>query len=125
MGRGGSHISSRRIRNVLDKRDRYTSGERTRIYHLISDLASHPSYPGISLTTTGPANMARVGPFFDEKKLTTWLQEMAVRLSHAAVVLVSNPEGSDIKLLMTRKHYLEVVNNWWSKYRGMKPGAAS
>ena len=46
--------------------------------------------------------MAQVGPFFDEKKLATWLQEMAMRLSHAAVVLVSNPEGSDIKLLMTR-----------------------
>jgi hypothetical protein len=74
---------------------------------------------------TLPANMAQVGPFFDEKKLATWLQEMAMRLSHAAVVLVSNPEGSDMKLLMTRKHYLEVVNEWWSKYRGTKPQAPS
>jgi hypothetical protein len=112
-----SHFGPARIRNALDKRDGYTSGERTRIYHLISDLASHPSYPGISLTTTGPANMAAVGPFFDEKKLKSWLGEMAMRLSHAAVVLVSNPEGTDMKLLMTRKHYLEVVNKWWSKYR--------
>ena len=53
-----------------------------------------------------------------------WLNEMALRLSHAAVVLTSNPEGIDVKLLMTRKHYLEVVNEWWSKYRGMKPQAA-
>jgi hypothetical protein len=88
---------------------------------LISELASHASHPGISLTTTGPANMAQVGPFFDAKKLAIWLQEMATRLSHAAVVLVSNPEGRDVKLLMTRKHYLEVVNKWWSRYRGMKP----
>jgi hypothetical protein len=50
---------------------------------------------------------------------------MTMRLSHAAVVLVSNREGGDIKLLITRKHYLEVVNEWWSKYRGMKPQAAS
>jgi hypothetical protein len=56
-------------------------------------------------------------------KLTVWLNEMAMRLSHAAVVLTSNPEGIDVKLLMTRKHYLEVVNKWWSKYRGMKPQA--
>jgi hypothetical protein len=28
-----------------------------------------------------------------------------------------------MKLLMTRKHYLEVVNIWWSKYRGMKAQA--
>jgi hypothetical protein len=40
---------------------------------LISEAASHASYPGISLTTTGPANTAQVGPFFDEKKLATWL----------------------------------------------------
>ena len=69
--------------------------------------------------------MAQVGPFFDEKKLATWLQEIAMRLSHAAVLLASNSEGSDLKLLMTRKHYLEVVNKWWSTYRGMKPQAGS
>jgi hypothetical protein len=117
------HFGPGFIRNALDKRDGCTSGERKKIYDLISEAASHASYSGISLTTTGPANMAQVGPFFDEKKLATWLQEMAMRLSHGAVVLVSNPEGSDIKLLMTRKHYLEVVNKWWSKYRGMKPQA--
>jgi hypothetical protein len=67
--------------------------------------------------------MAHVGPFFDEKKLRSWLGEMALRLSHAAVILLSNPEGSDVKLLVTQKHYLEVANRWWSTYRGMKPQA--
>jgi hypothetical protein len=119
-----SHFGPGFIRNALDKRDGYTSGARKKIYDLISEAASHASYSGISLTTMGPASMAQVGPFFDDKKLATWLQEMAMRLSHAAVVLVSNPEGSDMKLLMTRKHYLEVVNEWWSTYRGMKPQAA-
>jgi hypothetical protein len=120
-----SHFGPGFIRNALDKRDGYTSGERKKIYDQISELASHASYSGISLTTTGPASMAQVGPFFDENKLATWLQEMALRLSHASVVLVSNPEGSDRKLLMTRAHYLEIVNSWWSKYAGMKPQAAS
>jgi hypothetical protein len=41
------------IRNALDKRDRYTGGKRKEIYDLISELASHPSYSGVSLTTTG------------------------------------------------------------------------
>jgi hypothetical protein len=118
-----SHFGPAFIRNALDKRDGYTSGERKRIYDLISELASHASYSGISLTTTGPANMAQVGPFFDDKKLAIWLQELAMRLSHAAVVLVSDHEGIDMKLLMTRKHYLEVVNKWWSKYRGLQPSA--
>ena len=112
-----SHFGPGFIRNALDKRDGHTSGERKKIYDLISELASHASYSGISLTTTGPTNTAQVGPFFDEKKLATWLQEMAMRMSHAAVVLVSTAEGSDWKLLMTRMHYLEVVNKWWSTYR--------
>jgi hypothetical protein len=116
-----SHFGPAFIRNALDTRDGYTSGERKRIYDLISEAASHASYRGISLITTGPDNMAQVGPFFDEDKLRVWLNEMAMRLSHAAVVLASNPEGNDMKLLITRKRYLEVANKWWSKYRGMKP----
>jgi hypothetical protein len=116
-----SHFGPGIIRNALDKRDGYTSGERKKIYDLISELASHASYPGISLTTTGAANMAQVGPFFDERKLALWMREIAMRLSHAAVVLVSNPEGTDINLLATRAHYLNAVNTWWVKYRGLKP----
>jgi hypothetical protein len=108
------------IRNALDKRAGHTSGERKRIYDLISELASHPSYPGISLTITGPDRMAQVGPFFDENKLRVWMQEIAMRLSHAAVVLLANPEGNDLRLLSTQEHYLGVSNKWWSKYRGLK-----
>ena len=63
-----SHFGRGFIRNALDKRSGHTSGERKRIYDLISELASHASYSGISLTTTGPDNMAQVGPFFDEKE---------------------------------------------------------
>jgi hypothetical protein len=108
------------VRTALDKRNGYTSGERKRIYDLISELASHASYSGISLTTTGPANMVQVGPFFDEKKLKVWLYEMAKRLSHAAIILLHRPEGNDLKLLATQAHYLKVNNEWWSKYRGLK-----
>jgi hypothetical protein len=77
----------------------------------------------VTLTATGTANMAQVGPFFDEQKLRSWLGEMALRLSPAALILLPNPDGSDMKLLVTQTHYLGVVNKWWSKYRGMKPQA--
>jgi hypothetical protein len=120
-----THFGPGTIRNALDKRDGYTSGERNRIYDVISEAASHASYRGISLTATGPNHMVQVGPFFDEDKLTVWLNEMALRLSHAAVVLTSNPEGRDIKLALTLRRYLDVVNAWWSKYVGMKPQASS
>jgi len=49
------------------------------------------------------------------------MNEMAIRLSHAAIVLTSNPEGIDLQLLNTRTHYLEVCNEWWAKYRRMTP----
>ncbi len=108
-----------KIRNALDARDGYSSGERKKIYDLISEYASHASYPGITLTTRGPANMAQVGPFFDKDKLAMWLYEMALRVSHAAVILVSNPEGDDRPLLATRQQYLAVVNKWYATYRNM------
>jgi hypothetical protein len=110
-----------KIRNALDKRDEYTSGERNKIYSLMSEYASHASYPGITLTTTGPGMMAQVGPFFDKEKLAMWLYEMALRVSHAAAILVSSPEGNDLKLLVTQKHYLAEVQKWWSKYRNITP----
>jgi hypothetical protein len=111
-----------RIRTMLDNRDGYTSGERKRIYDTISEYATHPSYPGVTLITTGPQNMAQVGPFFDEQKLRSWLGEMAMRLSPAALKLLPNP-GNDMKFLATQRHYLRVFSKWWSKYRGMKPQA--
>jgi hypothetical protein len=120
-----SHFGPGRIRTVLDKRDGYTSGERKKIYDLISEYATHPSYPGVTMTTTGAANIAQVGPFFDEKKLRSWLGEVALRLSPAGLVLLPHPDGSDTRLLITTAYYLQVVNSWWSKYRGVKPQAAS
>jgi hypothetical protein len=119
-----SHFGAGRIRTVLDKRDGYTSGERKRIYDLISEYATHASYPGVTLTTTRAANMAQVGPFFDEQKLRSWLGEIALRLSLAPLVLL-HPDGSDMRLLITTTHYVQVANEWWSKYRRMKPQAAS
>src|SRR5262249_20636779 len=119
-----SHFGPALIRNALDKRDGYTSGERTRIYHLISEIASHASYLGISaMTTTGPYIMEQVGPLFDDKKLASWLGEMALRLSIAAMRM-PNPSGRDINLVMAQAHYLEVCQKWWWKYRGVKPQGA-
>jgi hypothetical protein len=108
-----------RIRDALDKRDAYTSGERKKIYDILSEYAIHVSYAGLRMITTGPRNMAQVGPFFDEQKLRAWLGEMAIRFSHSAMVLLSNSDGNDMTLLVARAHYLEVLNTWWSKYRGI------
>src|SRR5262249_32669921 len=98
------HFGPGVIRNALDKRDGYTNRERTRIYGLISELASDPTYSRISLTTSGPENLAHLGPFFDQRKLTVWLQETALRLSPAALALMPAAESGDLQLLATRMH---------------------
>jgi len=40
-----AHFGPGSIRNALDKRDGYTTGGRKQIYDLISEYASHASYP--------------------------------------------------------------------------------
>jgi hypothetical protein len=50
----------------------YSSGARKKIYDLLSEHASHASYPGFSLVMNAQ-NLGEIGPFFDEKKLGVWL----------------------------------------------------
>jgi len=90
----------------------------------VAEYASHASYPGFQLLMN-TKNLGAVGPFFDQKKLEAWLQELAKRLSHAAVILVHDHKRQDIVLLATRKHYLDAVNAWVAKYVGGKPPTAA
>jgi len=57
-----------------------------------------------------------VGPFFNDKKLAACIQELAIRLTHAAVILVSDHGGEDRQLLIVRAHYLDAMNAWRAKY---------
>jgi hypothetical protein len=109
------HFGPGIIRNALDKRDGYSSGERKRIYDLLSEHASHASYSGFSLVTNAQ-NLGQIGPFFAPKKLAICITELATRFSHAAIILVSEHEGEDRQLLATRAHYLGAVNAWTAKY---------
>ncbi|MGA7311549.1 MAG: hypothetical protein WBX05_21655 [Pseudolabrys sp.] len=109
------HFGAGIIRNALDKRDGYTSGARKAIYDLISEAASHASYRGFALMANSE-NHGEVGPFFDEKKLGSWLVELAKRFPHAALHVNSGPGGTDLKLLAAREHYLDAVNAWRGKY---------
>jgi hypothetical protein len=111
-----AHFGAGIIRNALDKRDSFNGGERKKIYDLLSEFASHASYPGFGLVRDAQ-NLGQVGPFFDEKKLATCLTELATRLMHAAVILLvrSRARGDD-KLLAARAHYLDAAKAWSAKY---------
>jgi hypothetical protein len=43
---------------------------------------------------------------------------MAKRFGHAAIVLLSDFEGLDVRLDQTREHYLNAMNEWGKKYYG-------
>lgn len=100
-----ANFSPRVIRDALDKRDGFTSRRRAEIYSLLSEAASHASSLGFALVANAE-NLGVIGPFFDEKKLAGWLQEIVKRLPHAALHLTANPEGRDINLMKARAHYL-------------------
>jgi hypothetical protein len=119
-----AHFGPSFVRNVLDKRDGYTSGERKKVYDLISEYATHASYRGFKLITSAQ-NLAQIGPFVDDKNLTVWVCELATRLSHAAVILVSHQEGKDLNLLKGRAHYLDAVKAWRKKYFSARPPLGS
>src|SRR5215471_13709517 len=89
-------------------------------------LRARDTYPASKMSSQGVLLLLRLLTAHSTWQHLQTLEDKErspMRLSHAAVVLTSNPEGMDMKLLMTRKHYLEVANKWWSKYRGMKPQA--
>lgn len=112
-----AHFSPGFIRTALDKRDGYTSQQRKKIYDLISENASHASYGGFRLVMNN-RNMGEIGPFHDPVKLKMWLEELAKRLGHAAIILLSDFEGEDRVLDVTRAHYLATFNAWAKKYLG-------
>jgi hypothetical protein len=109
-------FSPRRIRDALDERDGFTAGMRKATYDLISENASHATYGGFQLASQG--GLGKLGPFMDDDKLQAWLEEMAKRFGHAAVVLLSNFKGVDPRLDATRAHYLAALNAWDKKYYG-------
>jgi hypothetical protein len=109
-------FSPRKIREELDKRDGFKENARKFAYDLISENASHATYRGFHLTTQG--GLGQIGPFVDELKLQAWLEEMAKRLGHGAVVLLADYEGVDHPLDLTRRHYLQAMNGWGQKYYG-------
>jgi len=109
-------FSPKRVREELDKRDGYKEDGRKFAYDLISENASHATYRGFHLTTQN--GLGQIGPFLDEAKLQAWLEEMAKRFGHAAVILVADYEGMDHSLDLTRQHFLRTINEWGTKYYG-------
>lgn len=93
------------IRQKLDKRDNFQKKKRYKVYTLFSELAAHPTASGFMLFS--PNNLSNVGPFFNEKYLKVWVEELAKLVSYGGIIFVSYFEGNDI--------FSDAINNYNSK----------
>ena len=73
-----------KIRIALDDRDKDTEKRREAEYNKLSELASHATFRGFSLTSRG--GFGELGPFVEPVNLKAWLEEMVLRFGPATVM---------------------------------------
>lgn len=76
------------MRIALDERDGDTERKREKEYSKLSELASHLTPRGFSITVRG--EFAEFGPFVDELRLKAWLHELVLRLGPTAVMYANH-----------------------------------
>lgn len=86
-----------KVRIALDERDGDTTKKREAEYTKLSELASHLTPRGFSMTTRG--KFAEFGPFIDELRLKAWLQEMVLRLGPSVVMYANHFPDADPNLI--------------------------
>lgn len=100
------------IRQKLDKRDNFQEKKRNKAYKLFSELAAHPTASGFVLFS--PNNLSNVGPFFNEKYLKVWIEELAKLVSFGGVIFVSYFEDND-NFSDAINHYNAKIKLWFSE----------
>jgi hypothetical protein len=85
-----------KIRIALDERDGDPTKKRAEEYNKLSELASHATFRGFSLTTRG--GFGELGPFVEKTNLLAWLEEMVLRLGPSAVMYANQFADADPKL---------------------------
>jgi hypothetical protein len=88
-----------KIRIALDDRDEDTTKKREQEYNKLSEMASHATFRGFSLTSRG--GFGELGPFVEPINLKAWLEEMVLRLGPAAVMYAN--QFPDPELRFTRQ----------------------
>jgi hypothetical protein len=101
------------IRKALDARDGNKEMKRARVYAMLSEHASHATYPGFRLMMKD--GHGQVGPFVDEVKLRAWLQELALRLLPAAELLGAHFANAPETIRALHRGYTDQVLEWWKR----------
>ncbi len=102
------------VRKALDNRDGFQEKKRQKIYKLMSEVATHPTYAGFKLLA--PDGKVHLGPFFDAKYLRHLIHELALRVSNFTVIYISHFENLPSTFLKVRVEYLVKIKEWAQKY---------
>lgn len=102
------------VRKKLDDFDPNTKSLRGEIYKRFSTYASHPTPEGAAIIS--PDMMTKIGPFPDELRLLSVLQELAKHLSYTGVVAGMHVRNDDPTAIGLKTAYLVPLNSWLKKY---------
>ncbi len=101
------------IRKALDTRDGNREMKRAQVYAMLSENASHATYPGFRLMMKD--GHGQVGPFVDEVKLRAWLQELTLRLLPAAELLGGHFPKAPEAVRAGYQFYRSQILEWWKR----------
>jgi hypothetical protein len=99
-----------KIRLALNQRDKETDDKRKEVFDALSEIATHVSYSGFVLVNN--EGMGQLGPFVDEKKLRAWLEEIALRLVPAAILLGKHFPLAPEQVLALSKGFESQAADW-------------
>lgn len=103
-----------KVREHLDKLDGFSKAQRAAAYKLLSTYAAHPTPEGFTIIS--PESSTQVGPFPDEKRLTSGLQELAKHVTYSAVVISGHADNSSGEVLTTKAAFFAAFDLWQPKY---------
>ncbi len=102
------------VRRALDDRDNFQGKKRQKIYKLMSEVATHPTYAGFKLLA--PDGKVHLGPFFNGKYLKHLVQELALRVPNFTVIYISHFEKLPSTFSKVRVEYIAKIKEWAEKY---------
>ncbi len=102
------------IRNALNARDKLEGNRRKEIYDRLSEYSSHAT--GSSFQLLSPNGLGKIGPFFEEKYLQAWIEDIAKYLTHGGVIYIGHFKEVDLDRLIAKNTFFDQAKGWTDKY---------
>ncbi len=110
----GPEFKAWAIRKALDERDGYKGEKRREDYKRLCTYASHISNEGFKLIA--PDGLGRIGIFFDKGVFTAFIEELAKKITYAAIVFSPHFPNVSAQLSQQKLAFFESSQGWLKKY---------